>query len=50
VHVPFSILVEYCTETGVRLAHALRWEYSDKEMELAQLMGQPGVFLTCHFD
>jgi hypothetical protein len=29
------------------LAHAFRWEYSYKRLELAQLLGQLGIFLTC---
>jgi hypothetical protein len=29
-----------------KLAHALLWEYSYKGLELAQLLGQLGVFLT----
>jgi hypothetical protein len=44
----------FCGERGVRLAqkkhvggHAFRWEYSHKRLKLAQLLGQPGVFLTC---
>ena len=28
------------------LAHAFLWEYSDKRLKLAQLLGQLGVFLT----
>ena len=30
-----------------KLAHALLWEYSYKRLELAQLLGQLGVFLAC---
>jgi hypothetical protein len=30
-----------------KLAHAFLWEYSDKRLKLAQLLGQLGVFLTC---
>jgi hypothetical protein len=29
-----------------KLAHAFPWDYSDKGLELAQLLGQLGVFLT----
>ena len=29
-----------------KLAHAFPWEYSCKRLKLAQLLGQPGVFLT----
>jgi hypothetical protein len=29
-----------------KLAHAFLWEYSDKGLKLAQLLGQLGVFLT----
>ena len=29
-----------------KLAHAFLWEYSDKGLELARLLGQLGVFLT----
>ena len=29
-----------------KLAHALLWEHSYKGMKLAQLLGQPSVFLT----
>ena len=29
-----------------KLAHAFLWEYSDKRVKLAQLLGQLGVFLT----
>jgi hypothetical protein len=29
-----------------RLAHTFRWEYSYKNLKLAQLLGQRGVFLT----
>ena len=29
-----------------KLAHALPWEYSYKRLQLAQLLGQLGVFLT----
>jgi hypothetical protein len=42
-----------CSEKGVRLAqkvqvgHAFLWEYSYKTLELAQLLGQLGVILTC---
>ena len=38
---------------GVRLAqkmqvgHAFLWEYSDKRLKLAQLLGRLGVFLAC---
>jgi hypothetical protein len=28
------------------LAHAFRWEYSYKRLELAQLLGKLGIFLT----
>ena len=28
-------------------ARAFQWEYSHKRLKLAQLLGQPGVFLTC---
>jgi hypothetical protein len=28
------------------LPHAFRWEYSYKRLQLAQLLGQLGVFLT----
>jgi hypothetical protein len=30
-----------------KLARAFLWEYSDKRLKLAQLLGQTGVFLTC---
>ena len=30
-----------------RLAHAFLWEYSYKRLQLAQLLGQLGDFLTC---
>jgi hypothetical protein len=30
-----------------RLAHVFLWEYSYKRLELAQVLGQLGVFLTC---
>jgi hypothetical protein len=30
-----------------KLVHAFLWEYSDKRLKLAQLLGQLGVFLTC---
>ena len=42
-----------CSEKGVRLAqkmqvgHAFLWEYGDKRLKLAQLLGQFGVFLAC---
>jgi hypothetical protein len=43
----------YCSEEGVtgwpkrsKLAQAFLWEYSDKRLKLAQLLGQLGVFLT----
>ena len=29
-----------------KLAHAFLWEHSYKRLELAQLLGQLGVFLT----
>jgi hypothetical protein len=29
-----------------QLAHAFLWQYSDKRLKLAQLLGQLGVFLT----
>jgi hypothetical protein len=29
-----------------KLAHAFLWGYSDKRLELAQLLGQRGAFLT----
>jgi hypothetical protein len=29
------------------LAHVFLWEYIDKRLKLAQLLGQRGVFLTC---
>ena len=31
-----------------KLAHAFLWEYSYKRLQLAQLLGQLGVFLTLH--
>ena len=30
-----------------KLAHALLWEHSYKRLQLAQLLGRHGVFLTC---
>jgi hypothetical protein len=30
----------------MRVGHAFLWEYSDKRLQLAQLLGQLGVFLT----
>jgi hypothetical protein len=33
-----------------KLAHAFLWQYSHKKLKSAQLLGQVGVFLTCHFD
>jgi hypothetical protein len=32
-----------------KLAHAFLWEYSDKRLKLAQLLGQLSVFLTTAF-
>jgi len=29
-----------------KLAHAFLWEYSEKGLELAQLLGQLAIFLT----
>ena len=44
-----------CSENGFRLAQkmhvkarAFQWEYCDKGLKLVQLLGQLGVFLTCH--
>jgi hypothetical protein len=33
-----------------KLARAFLWECSDEMLELAQLLGRRGVFLTYHFD
>ena len=32
-----------------KLAHAFLWEQSYKRLELAQLLGQLGVYLTCQY-
>jgi hypothetical protein len=34
------------TTRGRKLAHGFLWEYSYKRLKLAQLLGQPGIFLT----
>ena len=31
----------------MQFAHAFLWKYREKGLELAQLLGQPGIFLTC---
>ena len=35
-----------CWPKRFKLARAFRWEYSCKRLQLAQLLGQLGVFLT----
>jgi hypothetical protein len=47
------IYVQICRPRACRLAHKMQvgqlaflWEYSDKRLRLAQLLGQLGVFLT----
>jgi hypothetical protein len=38
--------VRLAPKMRVLLAHAFLWEYSDKRLKLAQLLGQLGIFLT----
>jgi hypothetical protein len=45
------------SKKGVRLAQKMQvdpdgflWEYSYNRLQLARLLGQLGVFLTCHFE